>query len=181
MCAGVAAKADVTRFRAHQSDGRRPTRLAARARSWPDTHSADRLRGWKREHLHRAHSIPAVPPTQPESSDIFSRGGALLAPVIAAVHCRRQNHAGSLKHWRTGHRLVVGVGDARFPPARMLAHVGATRIPDLRHITVFSSALHIRISATAGPVPNPPAIHWHSHCNGQRHGWSPTGHCGVAR
>ena len=34
----------------------------------------------------------------------------------------------------------------------MLAHVGATRIPDLRHITVFSSALHIRISATAGPA-----------------------------
>jgi hypothetical protein len=34
----------------------------------------------------------------------------------------------------------------------MLAHVGATRILDLRHITVFSSALHIRISATAGPA-----------------------------
>ena len=34
----------------------------------------------------------------------------------------------------------------------MLAHVGATRIPGLRHITVFSSALDIRISATAGPA-----------------------------
>ena len=45
------------RLRARQSDGRRPTRLAACARSWPDIHWADRLGGWKREHLHRAHSI----------------------------------------------------------------------------------------------------------------------------
>ena len=34
----------------------------------------------------------------------------------------------------------------------MLGHVGAPRFPYLRHITVFSSALHIRISATAGPA-----------------------------